>query len=607
MTGAVVVLGVMVALVPIVTTNLTALGIGPMPLLYDVLELPRFLLSTLGALAVIALWAWGARRSGTALRSNPALLALAALALIAVLSTAFAADWRFSVLGQSERLEGAATWVVYALLFFVALQVVRGTRDLQALSYALVIPSALLALHGLAQTLGWDPFSYVLESPGFDTRRAFATSGNPNFLAGLLVLALPIAVGLAARAARPARSWWLWSCAGVIAAALFATFTRGAWLAAAFEILALALVFRRGVATLGRRGATALAGCALAVVALAAATFGRGGETDVVARLTDILAGSSAERVLAWEAAARAAAARPLLGYGPDSFLAAFRLHRPDAYAAQFGAGGTINNAHNWPLNTAATLGPAAAVLLVFAIVWVLVRAGRVVWAADSRDGSVALYATVWVGCLGYAVHMLFNVAVHGVTTPFWILLGALAVPVSGNVALRLAPRTASFAAVATAAVLAVSLVAGASLLAADHAYLASRVAFRQGGGDPVALAARAVRLNSLSVKYARGHAEVLAEPYIRQPDAGASVLAPADAAFMRATAAHPSDYATRAWHAALLATAQTRAQGTPGTARGVATRASGLDRQAAQVAPLSRGGTDAAAISLALTVPALP
>jgi O-antigen ligase len=39
---------------------------------------------------------------------------------------------------------------------------------------------------------------------------------------------------------------------------------------------------------------------------------------------------STSERVLTWRAGVSAVAERPVLGWGPGSFLAAFRLNRPD-------------------------------------------------------------------------------------------------------------------------------------------------------------------------------------------------------------------------------------------------------------------------------------
>ena len=54
---------------------------------------------------------------------------------------------------------------------------------------------------------------------------------------------------------------------------------------------------------------------------------------------------------------------KPLFGYGPATFLAAFRLHRPASISRQFGSNFTMNNAHSWPFQYAATLGVMGAVL----------------------------------------------------------------------------------------------------------------------------------------------------------------------------------------------------------------------------------------------------
>lgn len=596
--------------VPLVTANLTGLGIGELPLLYDAVELPRLVLTLVGALCACVLWAVARARAGAPLRVDAPLFLLLGLACWSAVSAVTALDPLHSVLGQSERLEGAVSYVLYALLYFVALQTVGASRDLKLLAVALVAAAALSAAYGLAQFLGYDPASYLVESPGFDVHRAFATFGNPNFLAGLLVLALPVAVALAADGTRPKLAAAALVACALIAAGLLATFTRGAWLAAGIEAVAVAVAVRRGAIAFGRRERLALIVVGVALAVVAGVSLTRGGEADVVRRATSFSAsGSASERLHVWGISADAALARPITGYGPDSYLAAFRLHRSDAYAEVFGGSATMSNAHDWPLQTAATLGIPAALLLVGAIGLALVRSGRAAFAARSN-----LAVGVWVGCLGFAVHMLFNVAVHGATTPFWVLLGALAVPA----ARRLGPgtRRAWAGAAVAAAVLLAAAVWSVRLIDADRSYLLARAAYRGAApGDAAALAAEAAERNPLSVKYARGHAEIVAEDvYVRAAEGGGSLeelsdaMARADEAFDRVHAAHVSDYAAWAWHSAAAATASGRL-GTAAAddAASLARRAQELDRQAADVDGLAAGRKDAESIAAARGVVPLP
>lgn len=619
---ALMVLAIMLALVPIITANLTSLGIGPLPLLYDAIELPRFALSLIGSLLAAWLWAIEMRRNGGSVRVSPTLGLLIALAGIALISTLTSIDPYLSALGQSERLEGFVTYGVQALLFALGLNVVRGIRDLRALAAGLTVAAGLSAAYGLAQAAGFDPASYLISNPLFDVRRSFATFGNPNFLAGFLVLALPVVAGLAAQSRSARIAAVLWVVAAAVAGALLLSFTRSAWLALGIQgVLTLAALTTKRI-RLEPFARWALLAVVAVVVLLGLVSIGRGGEVDVAQRLRDVGQSSSFnERVLGWEAATQAAAERPILGYGPGMFLPAFRLHRPEAYATAFGAESMINNAHNWPLQVAATLGIPAAIVLVASIGLALWSSGRIVWgkrARESNDSSASggvLYAGVWLGCVGYLAHMMLSVAVHGATTPFWVLLGALAAPSARAIATDSWRSSVRVGVVAVATIMLGIAVAGSMvLMSADASYLHARTVYRGvATGDAAASASRAVQLNPFSVKYARGQAEVIADTYYTQRVAGSTDLIESfeagDAAYASVRERYPNDYAATAWHAALLASAADAgvADGLGERALSVAARAAELDRQAQRVQPILEGHTDSGAVNAALAALGLP
>ena len=179
-------------------TNLTGLGIGSRSLTYDDLALTRFVAGTIGIAAVWFLLALMIER-GNPLSFDNTLLVLGALALWSVVSAAFAGTtlvW----LGQSERLEGVATMFLYALAYGAGLQVGRARRVVRTLAATVAVCATLLAVHGLLQVVGLDPTSYLHSGSTLYLGSAFASLGNPNFLAGALVIALPIAGGLAVSA-----------------------------------------------------------------------------------------------------------------------------------------------------------------------------------------------------------------------------------------------------------------------------------------------------------------------------------------------------------------------------------------------------------------------
>ncbi len=521
------------------------------------------------------------------------------------------------MLGPSERLEGAVTVALYALVYGIALQVVRRIGDVRRLAAALGIGAALMAAYGLVQFAGLDPADYSHEAFGFSLRRAFATFGNPNFLAALLVLALPV-VGALALQAVSRRSRIAWSAGAVlVGAALFATFTRGAWLAALAEAgIAVYLWRSRRPAARSGTSVALLLGVAVVLLALIAASLLTTGETNVATRVASAFDrnDSVGERLLIVGVAVDAVAHRPVLGYGPDTFLPAFRAWRTNAYVAEFGADVAINNAHSWLLQYLVTLGIPGAFLLAAALALALVRAWpRRPAAGETPPGSV-LMAAVWTGCLGLVIHLAFNVGVLGATLPFFALLGALAAPRAREIALPL-PAALATAAVFSVLVL-VTAVASVVLMGADASYLASRRAYYgEAPGDAAALAQRASALDPLSVKYARGlaqaHARAVETAITRgeQAEAVRAAYGTASADFDRVLALCPNDYPAHAWLAAMQARVGNylHDDGVLQASRETARQAEALDAQHVAVSALAGGDTSIAAIWRAESVSPLP
>jgi O-antigen ligase len=609
----------MIALVAVATGNLSMLGFGSGSLLYDPMALPRLVVAAVLTCLAWALWAFGAARSGTKLRVDAVWALLMALAVWAGVSAALSPHRALAVLGQSERLEGVVTVALYALVYGVALQVVRHISDARRLAGALGIAAVILAIYGLLQFAGLDPGNYAHESFGFDTRRAFATFGNPNFFAGLLVVALPVASALALEAASRARKQFWAAGAIVVGAALFVTFTRGAWLAAASEVVAGVLVWRawRGKIDV-RVSRTAIVAVMLVSLGLVAVSLGSTGEINIAERISSAFnrTDSTGERALLVGVVADAAAERPLFGYGPDAFLPAFRAHRTDAYVEVFGETATVNNAHSWLLQYAVTLGIPGALLLASALALALVRNRPGAFTAgDSGPHAGGMLLTgVWIGCLGLTVHLAFNVGVLGATIPLFAMLGMLGAPRARNAA---TPASAHrVAGVVFMALTVLSVVASVALLRADASYLSSRQAFHgEIGGDSATLAREARDRNPLSVKYARGLAQEDARDVhsaIMREDSPESVRARYDVAyadFERVLAVSPNDYAALAWLSALQARVGTylHEEALLSAAVTTAGKAAVLDRQHAEVRALAGGDTSASASSMAASVLPLP
>jgi len=611
---------IMVALVAVATTNVSGLGIGSGALTYDTIALPRLAITLVLTCAAWTAWFWRAAREGEPMRADAVWVLLGALAVWAAVSATVSPHRNLAVLGQSERLEGAVTVALYALLYGLALQVVRSSRDARVVISAIAAAAGLLSVYGIVQYAGLDPANYSIEAYGFEAGRAFATTGNPNFLAGLLVLALPLQVAIAGReVSTPARVGWIAACV-VTLAALFLTFTRGAWIAL------LAQLFLTGFVWWQSRGRRAGSTTRLIVVLsltvtglLVVSSLVGPRNLNVVDRVADAISekGSINERLLAAPIAFSAFLERPLFGYGPDAFLPAFRMHRTDEYAVTFDERTTLNNAHSWPVQYAATLGAVGSLLITLVLGLGLWRTRRLAFArkggADVRADEIVMIGA-WLGCAGFIVHMLFNVAVPGSAVPFWVLFGVVASPFAKDAVVpgTVARVTAGAAAMVTVA----ALLASAALLTADATYLRSRKALRGAlDEDAAPLAERALALNPLSVKYSRGAAEAYAarvETAIGMGDPAVEVLEVyEDAAvrFQRHLDRNPNDYVGLAWLAALQARTSLYADDAAlaSEARTTARLAEEFDRHAEAVAAIAAGDITERAVAAAAGVPGLP
>lgn len=608
-------LALTLVLVQLAWTNLTGLGIGRFPLTYDTVALPRLVLAAVGTLGVWALLGVsGWRERHLEIRVDITWALLAGMALWAVAS-AFASDQGSIVwLGQSERLEGVVTVALYALLFGLGLQLGTDETAVRVLAAAAVAGSTLLAVHGLLQVVGLDPTDYTIQAPGFSITRAFASLDNPNFLAAHLVLTLPAAAVLAYRAKAPLVRAASIAAVLVFIAALATTASQGAWLGCAVQVaLGAALVLRSGKR---RTRSTRELATAVAVTVSLVGLVAIIAISSLGLDLGPTLQESGSGRLFLVDVAMEQARERPLLGSGPDTFLAAFRQYHDPEYARRYGQWSTNNNAHSWVIQYLATLGLPGALFLFCALTFGLLR-GRPRYARRGptvrEDGL--LTAAIWLGLAGYTVQSMFNVAMLASTVPFWVLLGVVSSRQAGP---RGVPQPAVRAgAVALVVTVLCAAALGVRALAADAVYLRSRLAYNGlTDGDTGALAERAHDLNPMSVKYARGMAEARARLVYEAVYGGAAtddviqrLYDEAAGSFDAVFAVAPNDYAGLAWYAALQAATADRLDDAELRAAAIRTavRALELDGTAWQVQPIASGAADADAVGLARSVPALP
>ncbi|MBN2007208.1 MAG: O-antigen ligase family protein [Anaerolineae bacterium] len=446
-------------------------------------ELPKAVLLWAVVAAMGAAWLVRCPDRGALSGSCPApVIWLLIYAAVLVASTLLSVNPLQSAQGDYDRMQGALTLFCTLALFLMLSDRLRTPAQVGRLLAAIAWGSAPVTLYGLLQALNLDPLVWQVEGPP-----VIGTLGRSNFVGAYLVLVLPVTVGCAWFASGKT---WRAVYAGLIAAqlaCLVATMCRAAWLGilAAGGVALLAAMWRRG----WRRLATAAlclgaAGLAGGLVAL---TLARG------------LTGSVGARGLIWRTTWPLIAARPLLGYGPETYGQVFTTVFPPELVYLQGRAVVVDRAHNLILDTLAATGAAG--LLAYAALTgtVLVAAVRAWMRSQDRQVRVVL-AVCLAAVAGHLVETQFSFQVTATAALFWVLLGVLAAqwhsPAVAPVSARDDRRALWPRRLLAVALLAVALPKAAVILVADasagRSYRIQTVADVKGS---IAAAERAVTL----------------------------------------------------------------------------------------------------------------
>lgn len=363
------------------------------------------------------------------------LVAFWAYLLVSLLAGALGVHPVRSLWSTYERMMGVWDLAHWFLLAVVAASVLRTRGQWIALFSANLGVGLVLSLLAIAQAQGVRLLPIILT-----TGRADATLGNPTYLGAILAVHILLAVGLLVRSFVPQEEgqtprrrrnrkakeekkagWSIWGMRAFWGAAalvglfaLFLTGTRGALVGLAAGCLAAflaALLFaHRGALRplLSFPAALLLAVLLFAVdatVGLPTAPQGQGqtvgARTATLVRLGEEEA-SLRTRLESSMLGVRATLDRPLLGWGPENYVAAFNRHAEPRFF-RYGIV-TFDQAHNKVVEEATTRGVLG--LLSYLALW-----GVMVWAVVRRRRppreEVLAYAVL--GALaGYFVQNLF-------------------------------------------------------------------------------------------------------------------------------------------------------------------------------------------------------
>ena len=371
---------------------------------------------------------WLARRSALVLPRGPWPVVAVALGGF-MLAATLASDsiWR-SLLGAPLRQEGLLAWAGFGVAFAAGLSLRRASRDAAAASLvdAAVVAVAAVGAAGALELAGVELDADLIEFKG----RVRSTLGSPAVLSGFMVLVGPVAALASAR-----RGLWRWAGASAAALAvvnLAAAETRAAWVAVIVVGVTASLL--------------ASPGARLRLLIAAAALFAAAGAS--LSGRWQQFGHDLRGRAAIWEVAASSVVDDPLLGNGPELFIASYGERVSDETVREFG-GATVDRAHSGLLDFATSFGAVAGVLYLAVLLCVAALAYRAIRSGDGFRAAVG----IGVACYALAQQAFF---VHPSTDMVWWLMSGFLVADSGVAARRL-PRFGAALMLSAASVLAVN------------------------------------------------------------------------------------------------------------------------------------------------------
>lgn len=493
-------LHLLAVLVPIAMTNPGVIGLAEVPLTFDQFDIIKVFLQRGLMLVGLGAWLVGLLLKGSTLRSSRVEWVVLAFLAWVVITTIFSAHPPTAIFGKYRRFEGLISFVTYASVFFVTLQLADRPSRIRSLVRTLVLASGVVALYGLGQAVGIDPIDW--QRLPFEANRPFATYGNPDLLGGYLMFPLLLSIGLALSEKDVRWRFAYWAIFVMNGLVLLMSFVRGAWIGGFVGLVVFAIAASRArIKLTGMDWSFIGAGAAGGVAVAAASLTVKSSVMNFYSRIVSIFQfnrGSALTRFQIWEAAVDAIAERPILGWGADTFRLLFPRFKPAEYVAAAGYLSVADNVHNYPLQVATALGIPGLALLYGLFIFALIVSARHAFARGTGTDRL-LVSGVWAAVVAYLVHLLFGLSVTGSTVFLWLCIGLLLSPIAAPRELR-APSWGVWVVPVVVLAVLVGTVLNIRFLAADNAYMQARIMSR--GLERVDNAQRAVELNPYNDMY---------------------------------------------------------------------------------------------------------
>ena len=304
--------------------------------------------------------------------------------------------------GKYRRFEGLLSFINYAVIYFLVLQFADRPSRVKSLAQSLFWSSIVVAGYGVLQRLSLDPVQWG-QLP-FEQLRPFSTYGNPDLLGGFLMFALPVALGLALAEEKLWMRLVYWVGFGMNVFVCIVSFTRGAWLGGVLGIGLMIVIAWRHSAKM--TWVDWLPVGAIGVIGVSAIVRSLSSSDPVMnfakrfASISQFDTGSGQTRTQIWQAAISAVKARPIFGFGADTFRLVFPSYKPVEYVEAAGYLSVADNVHNYPLQLATGIGIPGVLLMYGVFGWAAVRSFGTVF-NKTDDTKRILVGAFWAACGG--------------------------------------------------------------------------------------------------------------------------------------------------------------------------------------------------------------
>lgn len=320
--------------------------------------------------------------------------------------------------------------VFYFFLFFISFDYcIQNKNNYKKIIILILISNILAASYGIIQSIGFDPVRWQTDF----SRRAASTLGNPNFLAGQLILAIPLAISLffSEKLSKPVSIIMII----VLCSALVLSQTRGAYAGFIVSLIIFFILTSKYEKELFNRFKTPISAVFFVLFILFLIYIGV--NSEIRTRIKDALTlkdSSATIRVSLWKNTMHLIKENPLLGTGAGNFEIKYPYYQykslkyRDFFENDFYKSG---HAHNDLLQIMGEYGIPASGFIILLFYTLFLNGIKVL---KTQNNAKFFIIAVLSGVAGILIHGLFNfpLLIIPTTATFYVLSGCLTA--TGNI-----------------------------------------------------------------------------------------------------------------------------------------------------------------------------